>query len=72
MDKNKGIILVPYILKNKSTTINSKLVWHSNFFINTWLKIKRFFSKEKDPLKRYSEKRINSKFYTPLKIEKKK
>jgi hypothetical protein len=65
-----GIIYAPYVTKTVATKINNTTVWHSNKFINLWLKIKFFFWKPKD-LKRfekYSNKPINSKYYTEIKI----
>lgn len=65
-----GIIYVPYVTKTVATKINNTTVWHSNKFINLWLKIKFFFWKPKSlkQFARYSNKTVNSKYYTTIKI----
>lgn len=66
-----GYILVPYVCKNKKTTINDITVWHSNKLINLWLKIKFFFWKPKSlkMFKKYANKPINQKYYGKLEIK---
>lgn len=65
-----GIIYVPYVTKTVATKINNITVWHSNKFINLWLKIKFLFWKPKvlKRFEKYSNKPINSKFYAEIKI----
>jgi hypothetical protein len=67
----KGVVYVPYIFKTTKTTINNETVWHSNYFINFFLKLKRFVFPSKN-LKRwelYSSKPINTKFYSRIEIK---
>jgi hypothetical protein len=70
-DINKGYVYVPYVLKTTKTTINNETVWHSNYLINFLLKLKRFFfpSKNFKSWKRYSQKPINTKFYSIIDIK---
>ena len=56
-----GIVSVPYLLKATKTSVNGKTVWHSNPFINGYLKWVRFlliFIKRNNIL----YKNINSKY----------
>jgi hypothetical protein len=66
-----GIVHLPYITKVISTSINGTTVWHSNKFINLWLKIKFFFCKPKSLKKfeTYANKKVSAKYYELIKIE---
>jgi hypothetical protein len=66
-----GIVYLPYITKIISTSINGTTVWHSNKFINFWLKIKFFFYKPEalKKLEIYANKKVSAKYYQSIKIK---
>ena len=71
-DDNTGIRFLPYITKTKATDINGITVWHSNKFINFWIKVKHFFYKPKalKNFEKYANKPVNTKYYGTLRIDK--
>jgi hypothetical protein len=71
-DLNRGLVYLPYVLKTGSTSINGVTVWHSNKFINFWIKIKHFFYKPKvlRDIKKYANKPVNTKYYKNITVDK--
>ena len=70
--KDQGIVWLPYVTKNVSTSINGEVVWHSNKWKNFLLKMKRLFVKPKY-LKNgeiYSKKTIDPSYYQQIEINK--
>lgn len=65
-----GYIYAPYKVVNVATYINSEMVWHRNWFINTGLKIRRLFKKKNPAYKKYAERTINPKYYGKVEIGK--
>lgn len=43
--QDKGLVMLPYITKTISISINGETAWHSNKLFNMILKVKRFFIK---------------------------
>lgn len=74
IEKNElksGYIWVPYVIVNRSTSINGEVVWYKNKWKNLLLKIKFFFIKPKyfKNSDIYSKKTINPKYYTTIKLK---
>ena len=61
-NKDKGFILLPYIMRTTKTSINGETVWYANKMKNFLLKIKRFFYKSKN-LKNVEKYLKTSKFF---------
>lgn len=71
-NKDKGVVVVPYIIgEPKSTDINGEVVWYRNKMKNLLLKIKRFFYKSKNlkNTEKYLNRKVNSPFYGVVKID---
>jgi hypothetical protein len=71
-NKDKGFIYTPYIIgETKQTDINGEVVWYSNKWKNLLLKIKTFFYKSKNVKndEKYLNKKVNSSFYSVVKID---
>jgi len=66
-DKDNGIVLMPYIIKNIRTDVNGEPVWYANEWKNLILKIKRFFCKSED-FEKYKTKKIDSSYYKTMDI----
>jgi hypothetical protein len=71
-NKDNGFIYAPYIIDEpKQTDINGEVVWYRNKWKNLLLKIKRFFYKSKnvENAEKYLNKKVNSSFYSVVKID---
>ena len=69
-NKDKGVVLLPYIMKIVSSSINGETAWYANKWKNMLLKIKHFFIKPKY-LKNahvYKNKVVNPSYYGTVKI----
>ena len=71
MEKEEGVVFLPYVTVTVATTINGETVWYKNKWKNLLLKIKHLFIKPKylknNP--KYNVKNINSEHYGIIKID---
>jgi len=69
-NREKGYVLMPYIIKTVKTSINGETAWYANKWKNLLLKIKHFFIKPKY-LKNahiYTHKVVNPSLYVVVNI----
>ena len=70
-EQDKGLVMLPYITKTISISINGETVWHSNKLFNMLLKIKRLFIRSSH-LKNahiYKNKHVDASNYKEIAVE---